>query len=687
MLSYLLAGLALGSIYAIAAGSLVVTYVASGIFSLAFAAMAFTVARVYYALNTEQHLPILVSAVVSLLVFAPLFGMTLYWMLFRHLRGRPMLVKLMATMGLSVALPPLVELALGHITSVTAPGLAPRPLRTFHLFGALLNADQLVTYLGLVVVLALGVGILRFTDIGLKVRALVDSEALTSLSGTSPGRVSLGVWAASATLAGLAGILIAPTAGLSAESMTLLMAAAFAAVVAAWLRRLPVAVVVALLMGVVTTVVQKYLDPASSFTAAVIPSVPFAFMLLFLLYYAVRGQAGDHAAGGALDRAISPQGGDPTAAPAVSSSLKGFKPGTVSSVVFVLLVATLPLVLDDYWSGLAAAGIALSIALLSYTLVTGEGGMVWLCQITFAGLGAALAADLATNRGWPSLVAVFVAAAIVVPLGVVLGILTIRLGNLYVALVTLTFGLLFQTLVLTQDPFYNFGSGIVMPRPSFAENNRAFAYLTLAAFLVQGLLVLNLRRSTAGLALSAVRWSENGARTLGISVLQSKVLVSGVATFVAAVGGGFLAMNFQSSLPDAFNPFLGLVWLAVLVTLGSRSILAALAAGLLFYLMPSLFAAYLPTDLAQVPTILFGVGAIALANHPEGAVAQNSRALSVFLARLRARGGAGEPEPVFAAPAAASPAASPAAPAVVVARGADGTGLPEMRDLTAGERT
>ncbi len=46
VLSYLFAGLALGSVYAIAAGSLVITYVASGVFNLAFAAMALTVARV-----------------------------------------------------------------------------------------------------------------------------------------------------------------------------------------------------------------------------------------------------------------------------------------------------------------------------------------------------------------------------------------------------------------------------------------------------------------------------------------------------------------------------------------------------------------------------------------------------------------------------------------------------------------
>ncbi len=653
MLSYLLVGLALGSVYAIAAGSLVITYVASGVFNLAFAAMALTVARIFYTLNTEQGWPIPIAAVVSLLVFAPLFGAFLYLALFRFLRGRSMIIKLMATTGLSVALPPLVDLVFGHLTSTAASGLAPRPLRVFRPFGAVVNLDQVMTYLGLVLVLAIGVGLLRFTEIGLKVRAMVDSEALTGLSGTDPARVAAGVWAVSGVLAGLTGILIAPTAGLSLEGMTSMMAAAFAAVVAARLRSLPIAVGSALLMGVATSLVQKYMDPESSFTAAVVPSVPFAFMLVALLFYAVRGRAGDTAVGGSLDRAIAVQGGDPATSPVTGSrsgTIKGAttgpgRIGVVATVLLLAVVVVLPTALDDYWVGLIAGGVALSIALMSFTLVTGEGGMVWLCQITFAGLGAVLTAELATNRGWPTLLAALAAALIVLPLGVLIGALTIRLGNLYIALVTLTFGLLVQTLVLTQDPFYNYGSGVALLRPGFAEEGPAFVYLCLAVFLVLGLVVLNVRRSTAGLALSAVRWSENGARTIGISVLQSKILVSGLATFVAALGGGFMAMNYQSTLPDSFNPFAGLVWLAILVTIGARSIMSALLAGLLFTVMPGIFSTYFPADLAPVPTVLFGLGALALARNPEGVVAQNGAALSAFVARRQNRGASDVPGP------------------------------------------
>jgi branched-chain amino acid transport system permease protein len=296
-----------------------------------------------------------------------------------------------------------------------------------------------------------------------------------------------------------------------------------------------------------------------------------------------------------------------------------------------------------------ASGIALAIALMSYTLVVGEGGMVWLSQITFAGGGAVLAAELVRNSEWHPLVAVLVAAACIVPVGVVIGLLTIRLGNLYVALVTLTFGSLVQILVFSRDPFYNYGSGQPMPRPEFAQDNGVFAYVTLAVFLLVGLLVLNVRRSSAGLAMSAVRFSENGARTLGISVVQTKVLVSGLATFIAALGGGFLAMNFGSTLPDFFTPFGGLVWLAVLVTMGSRSIIAALVAGVLFFVMPAVFSTYVSTDLGDVPIILFGLGAVGLATHPEGVIVQAGNNLRRRFARRRseppARPATGGPTP------------------------------------------
>jgi branched-chain amino acid transport system permease protein len=636
MLQYVLAGLALGSIYAIASASLVVTFVSAGVLNFAFGAMAYTVARFYYELNSQHGWSTTSAGAVSLLVVAPVMGIVLYAVLFRFLRDKSTLTKVVATIGLSVALPPLVNMALGTETITSAPGLAPLDAKPLHFLGTPVTVDQLITYGFLLFVVTAGTLILRRTDIGLKVRATVDSEAMASLSGTNPGRVALGVWAVSATLAGLAGILVAPTNGLDTVGMTTLMAAAFAAVVVARLRSLVGAVVVSLAMGVVTDVIQKYLPANSSFTAAIIPSIPFAFMLVALIVYATRaGTLQEYAAAsGDLDRAVRPAQQDADVAAAESATLTWR--GALLSASPLVVVALLPLVFQSsaYWLGLVAIGICYAITFLTFTVVTGEGGMLWLAQITFAGAGALLGAQFAVHWHLPILLAIVVAAAVASVVGAVVGLLTIRLGDLYVALGTLTFGSLVEGLVFTRNRFLQGGLGVPVTRPEFAVNDRAFAYLALVVFAIFAVLTVNLRRSTSGLALRAVRDSEPAARTLGLSVLQVKVIIGAIGAFTAAVGGGFLAMDAGVAQPQSFPTQLGLVWLAVVVTLGVRSITGAALAGLSFALLPGVFTTYLPVRLGELPAVLFGLGAISVARNPEGVVAQNARQLRLLLAKF-----------------------------------------------------
>ena len=99
MLQYVLAGLALGSIYAVASASLVVTFVSAGVLNFAFGSMAYTVARFYYYLNTEHGWGTDTAGAMSLLVFAPLLGVVLYLALFQFLRGKSSLTKIAATIG------------------------------------------------------------------------------------------------------------------------------------------------------------------------------------------------------------------------------------------------------------------------------------------------------------------------------------------------------------------------------------------------------------------------------------------------------------------------------------------------------------------------------------------------------------------------------------------------------------
>ena len=641
MLQFVIAGLVLGGIYAIASAGLVITYTASGILNFAFGALAYFIARFYYFLHSQWNWAIVPSAVVSILIAAPALGIILYALLFRHLRLSTPLIKVVATIGLLVAIPSLATLIFGNEAIQEAPGLAPQPVHVFQFLGVPVTLDQIIVYICVVLTVVVGAIVLRYTEVGLKVRAMVDSPAMTDLSGTNPTAISVGVWAVSTFFAGLCGVLAAPIIGLDANNFTLLIAASFAAVVAAKLRNLPVAVGVGLLMGVATSLIQRYLPAQSTWTTEIIDAVPFIVIALFLIYSLIRGgRVGETEGwGGALDRAITPQG-ESRLAGSTSSLVETASLGSfgryAGPVLLIAIVAVLPLILGGYWVGLMAQSFAFGIIFLSWTIVTGEGGMLWLCQITFAGVGACTTAQLANHYGWPVLAAAVIGGLIAGAIGAVVGFLSIRLGDLYLALVTLTFGLLMENLIFTLPSFENGGLGLTVNRPAFATSDLRFSYLGLVLFIIVSLFVVNLRRSTTGLALNAARWSDAGARTSGISVVHMKVIAGALAALIAGFGGGLLAMAQTTFQPNQeFETFSGVIWLAVLVTIGIRSNAAALIAGVTFVMAPALTQAYLPSWTNNVLPVLFGLGAISAAKYPDGSLAEQSRQLRRLVLRLK----------------------------------------------------
>jgi branched-chain amino acid transport system permease protein len=634
VLQYLVAGLVLGGIYAIAATGLVVTYQSAGVLNFAFGAIAFTVARFYYFLNTEHSWSIVPAALVAILGLGPVLGLFLYGVVFRHLRVCSTLTKVLATIGVSVALPAIDTVVFGSETILQAPGLAPQPVRVFDFLGVPVTLDQLIVYIVVVVLLVSGFVILRYTDVGLQIRALVDSPAMTALSGTNPARMSTAVWAVSSTLAGLVGVLVAPINGLDPGQMSLLMVAAFAAVLAGRLRSLPIATGVGLAMGVASALVQYGLPPASVYTADLLYAIPFLTMVGFLTYFIIRQGSVTEVAdvGGTLDQAIRPHDNQPVQVGSGSGAERlSWRP---SLLAFACLLG-LPLLLHGLWIGLLAEGVAYAILFMSFSLVTGEGGMIWLCQATFAGAGGMTAALLAVHDGVPILLGVLIGGFVAVPFGIVIGWFTIRVRDLYVALVTLTFGLLVENVVWTRAIFSNNGVGINVTPPQFAGGDRALVYLTIGAFAVVALVTVNFRRSTTGLGLAAVRSSPVASRSIGISVVQMKLLTAGLAAFVAGIGGGMLAITLGVANTGNYSTLGAEVWLVILVTQGIRSNVAALFAGLSQTVVLGISQVYLPRFFANLTAVAFGLGAIAIIKFPEGVLTIQARQLRSVLARVR----------------------------------------------------
>jgi branched-chain amino acid transport system permease protein len=649
VIAFILAGLVLGGIYAISAASIVVTYVSAGVLNFAFGAIAFFIARLYYYLVAQHGWPVYAAGIVAIVITGPLLGIALYFGLFRFLAQAQAITKVVATIGLSVAIPAATELIFGNQAILTSPGLAPQPVEVFHVGGVAITLDQVIAYCCVAAVLAIGTYVLRRTQVGLMVRATVDSKAMTSLSGVSPARIAVGVWAVGTFLAGLAGVLAAPVLNVSSVSnYTVVTASAFAAVVAAKLRSLPVAVVVGLIMGVVGSLLQWALPKVSSqVTGDIIAGIPFAMVVIFLLYYTWRKAVADENLGGTLDRAISvrsitswaPAG--PAAGRGAEGGVRGLAARALSLAQqnpFVIIAAILPLVLSAYWVGSVAEGIAIAIIFLSFTLLTGEGGMISLCQISFAGIGGLTAAQLNSTYHLPVLLGVLIGGLLAGVCGLIVGLLTVRMGNLYAALATLTFGLLLSSIVFQLNVFLQYGAGVTVSRPSFALSNTSLTYFTLAIFVVISLFIAAIRRSTSGLALSAIRTSETGARSAGISVVRMKTVIWALAAGIAGIGGGMYVIYTGAALPQSFDTIIGLTWFAVVITNGRRSNNAALAGGLMIVLIPQIFATYLPTAWGPLPTLLFGLGAVLLARNPDGIITMNGRQLAALGRRLTGGG-------------------------------------------------
>jgi branched-chain amino acid transport system permease protein len=101
-----------------------------------------------------------------------------------------------------------------------------------------------------------------------------------------------------------------------------------------------------------------------------------------------------------------------------------------------------------------------------------------------------------------------------------------------------------------------------------------------------------------------------------------RTAVFAIAASVAGLGGVILGINEQQLGSPDVALAVGLVWVAVVVTFGVRGPQGALLAGLVFSIIPAWFGILSSAGwVGDVPTLLFGLGAIGLAKQPRGFLA------------------------------------------------------------------
>ena len=673
----LIQGVPIGAVYALIAIGFVLTYKTSGVFNLAFGAQAFVSAAAYFELHVRREWPIWAALVISVFVLAPAIGLVLERLLFRYLRNASPAAKLAVTIGLLLAIPELFKLAVdfGREPSFGAVGILPAGDTVYRLFDRYpIDRDELTQIAVAVLGGLLLVALFRFTALGRRMRAVVESPRMTELAGVNADRVSAFSWALSSTFAGLAGVLLAPRfANLDQTFFFELVVVAIAAAALGKLVSLPRALLGGLLLGMLAIQLQTFLPTEGSWSilkANLGPALPFIVLFGVIVFWpAIRRQvdAGDPLAG------VDP----PPPAPLQLEISRELRLAVrLFGVVFFTLVGIWVFTgASDFWLLLITQGVIYSVILMSITVFTGMAGEISLCQATFAAIGAFTTMQLADQ--WDVNVLVGLAAGVVVAaaVGALLAVPVLRLAGIWLSLATLAFALFFDSVMVKfswvngqslQDPF--------VPRPvigaiDFGQSDRTYLVLCLVFLVVVATLVVLMREGTTGYSLRALRGSRLAGESVGISPARYRIIALRVSAAIAALGGSLLAMQAgRVGYEAAFSPFAGLFWIVLVVTLSARTTEGAMWAGATFIIFPVFvlergfnpppFLLDLPGFgtvhgwlFPASPTwrfILFGLGAIAFARHPEGLLEHGKRRelsrIQRWLDRRRGRDGEGPGE-------------------------------------------
>jgi len=642
---YLIEGFPVGCVFGLVAVGLVLTYKTSGVFNLAFGAQAFLSAAVMYALN-QRGLPNWLCFVISVLVVAPLFGLLLDRALFRYMRNSSWVVKLVSSLGLFVALPEIIKaLITGPRPQFNAPSLATlfgiKALAgssgVFHVGSYVINPDfATIVIVTLVVVLALFV-LFRYTALGLRMRAIVESFRMVELAGVDSEGVSMSAWMLSSFLAGLAGVLLAPLISVDASGFTLLLVSAVAAAAFGRLVSIPLALAGGLILGIGQRAIigfSYFWHWPQSLQTGVRPALPFLALFLALIFLpAVKGRR----------EVTDPLSGVDPPPPAMAHEYKDAQTARLTKMIFPVFIAAFVVVvcflLSDLWVFRITDALTLAVAFLSITVFTGLGGQVSLGQAAFAGIGGYTVANLAAENHWPVLLALVAGIAIAAVVGALLAVPALRLGGIFLTLATLAFGLMADNIVFSARAVAGGAPGIDVARPSFLNGNsllgrdQMWFLFVFACFGLVGFLVIFIRNGTIGRFFAGLRGSETAAAAIGINGTRQRILLFALSAGIAGLGGGLIALQAGHVDSLTFPALFGVAWIVLVVSLGSRTVDGALNAALGFVIFQWLLGDYFKMD-ASIALIGFGFGAITYARHPEGIVEFRTR--ESLLARRKA---------------------------------------------------
>ncbi|MDN2567303.1 branched-chain amino acid ABC transporter permease [Aquibium sp. A9E412] len=219
---------------------------------------------------------------------------------------------------------------------------------------------------------------------------------------------------------------------------------------------------------------------------------------------------------------------------------------------------------------------------LSLSLQYGYTGLINFGQVGFYAIGAYAAALLGTALGWGPWGSLAAAALFAAVAAVPIGLLTLRLREDYLAIVTLGFAEVVRLTIVAEDWLTNGTAGISgIARPFAAlgvgiERDLAFLALILVALVLVAVGLGVIVRSPFGRIVKAIRDDEDAVRVLGKEPFVPRIKVLCLGAAIAGFAGGLQAQYIGYVGPDQFISYVTfIIWIAMIIG-GTRSFLGAI---------------------------------------------------------------------------------------------------------------
>src|SRR6266852_7202618 len=211
----------------------------------------------------------------------------------------------------------------------------------------------------------------------------------------------------------------------------------------------------------------------------------------------------------------------------------------VLGAIFFLLI---PLTLHEYYLSVANLVWIAVIGALGLNILVGYTGQISIGHGAFMSVGAYTAANLAIRLDSPWPVNLLAGGLMAAAIGAVIGIPSLRIKGLYLAIATLA-GQFIIEWVINHVPWISGGvqASIEVPRPSvfgLPLKTQAQLYFFLMFFVVLAIVAMqNLMRSRIGRAFIAIRDHDTAAEIIGIDIFRYKLLACAISSFYAGVTG------------------------------------------------------------------------------------------------------------------------------------------------------